>query len=245
MADVSERPQHPPLDTEPEATTDDDTVRERLWKTLAAVSEPTKVSIIAEMADCSTQGARDALRDFEEMGFVVKAGESPVRYRKNPAYFQFLRGSRLAQDTTPRELWNEFVDRFDTHLRYVERFEAPTPEAVDTEAVFEAGGEEALETLREWEAVYARLDDLREAYRQQTGTVVPRPAILARYTMRQRDDTHRLAELLPNDETLTPAAELRAVFGQIADRPAGDIEAELLVWWAVARGGVEANGARG
>jgi len=131
-------------------------VRERVRQVLSSLSEPAKVSTIAEMADCSAEGARNSLREYGEMGLVVKTNDNPEMYERNPAYFQFLRGHRLAQEHSTEELREQLVDKYREHRAFADRFDAQSPEEVKVD---------------EREALLSEADDLREAYRQQTGTM--------------------------------------------------------------------------
>lgn len=155
------------------------TVRQRVRDVLGGVSQPAKVRTVAEMADCSVEGARDALREYEDLGLVVRTNDNPESYRKNPAYFQFLRGHRLAQDHSTEELRDRLAEKYAEHREYADYFDAASHDAVDGEAVIEEQGEDAFEALREWEAVVSEADDLREAYRQQTEVFPPRLEALA------------------------------------------------------------------
>lgn len=143
-------------------------VRERVRQVLSSLSEPAKVSTIAEMADCSAEGARNSLREYAEMGLVVQTNDNPETYERNPAYFQFLRGHRLAQEHTTEELREKLIEKYLEHRAFVERFDATAPEDVEVD---ERESSERLDAVFEWEALLSKADDLREAYRQQTGTM--------------------------------------------------------------------------
>ncbi|MFB6194052.1 MAG: hypothetical protein ABEI75_03210 [Halobaculum sp.] len=219
----------PPKNPTREEASDSDTVRERIRKILAGVSEPTTVSTVAEMANCSTQGARDALREFEQMGLVIRETDDPLRYRKNPAYFQFLRAHRRARESSADELREQFRQLFDEYLDYVARFDEPTPESVSGEAVFESTGEEGLEALRDWERLLAELRDVREAYGQLRDTRLPRPRTVA---VSRDETTTAESGLSPTDtgsaeetdwDGLTVAAEMmRANARLLAELPEVD-----------------------
>jgi len=143
-------------------------VRERVRQVLSSLSEPAKVSTIAEMADCSAEGARNSLREYREMGLVVKTNDNPEMYERNPAYFQFLRGHRLAQEHSTDELREQLVEKYREHREFVDRFDAQSPEEVEVD---ERESRERFDAVFEWEALLSEADDLREAYRQQTGTM--------------------------------------------------------------------------
>ncbi|GGJ16604.1 hypothetical protein GCM10008995_28120 [Halobellus salinus] len=59
--------------------------RERLLDVVVGLRTPTKVSTIAERADCDTETARDYLKWFDEMGMAQRHDGRPVRYERNDA----------------------------------------------------------------------------------------------------------------------------------------------------------------
>ncbi|MDL0131925.1 hypothetical protein PNP59_13495 [Halobacterium salinarum] len=172
MSETSEGgPPEPPFEADDEPVDEPKgTVRERVRQVLSSLSESAKVSTIAEMADCSVEGARAALREYAEMGVVQKTQDNPELYERNPVYFQFLRGHRLAQEYTTDELRKKISEKYINHCVYAKRFEAESPEAVDVD---EQESRDQFEAVLEWEALLSEADDLREAYRHQTGTMPP------------------------------------------------------------------------
>ena len=62
-------------------------IRERFLDVIVGLRTPTKVSKIADQADCDTETARDYLEWFDEMGMVHRHDGRPVRYERNDAYF--------------------------------------------------------------------------------------------------------------------------------------------------------------
>lgn len=154
-------------------TGDDDTeqtARERLLEAIHALSQPTKISVLAEMADCSDQGARNILSDFEELGIVEKAGEDPLKYDKNKAYFRFRRGYELAQAHSDEELRAGIVDRWNKHQAWQQEFEIEHPSTISIEQVHEEQGEDAVRELQEWSTTYEALQDYIEALEQARET---------------------------------------------------------------------------
>jgi hypothetical protein len=143
-------------------------VRERVRQVLSSIAEPAKVSTVAEMADCSAEGARNSLREYAEMGLVLKTNDNPEMYKRNPAYFQFLRGHRLAREHTTEELRKRLVEAYLDHREFAERFGTDSPDEVEVD---ERESRERFEAMLKWESLLSEADDLREAYRQQTGTM--------------------------------------------------------------------------
>jgi hypothetical protein len=130
------------------------------------------------MADCSDQGARNILSDFEELGIVEKAGENPLKYDKNKAYFRFRRGYELAQAHSDEELRAGIVDRWNKHQAWQQEFETEHPSTISIEQVHEEQGEDAVRELQEWSTTYEALQDYIEALEQvrETNLILNSPA---------------------------------------------------------------------
>lgn len=145
-------------------------VRERLLDSIHTLSKPTKVSTIAEMADCSDQGARNILRQFEDLGIIKKDADSPVQYKKNESYFQFRRGHKLAQSHSDEELRAEIFDRWKKHQEWKREFDTEHPSTITVEQLHQERGEEAVDELHKWSATYNALKDHIEGLEQLRGT---------------------------------------------------------------------------
>lgn len=77
-------------------------IRERLLDVVVGLRTPTKVSAIAERADCDTETARDYLEWFDEMGMVQRHDGRPVRYERNDAYSNGGVSTESARNTPSR-----------------------------------------------------------------------------------------------------------------------------------------------
>jgi hypothetical protein len=75
----------PPVDEweSPSELFDGGPVRERIRNVVLQLREPTKVSTVAERADCDPETAREYLEWFAEMGIVRSHEGRPVRYERN------------------------------------------------------------------------------------------------------------------------------------------------------------------
>ena len=162
MSESSDPPE-PPFERAREHSDDSQTVRQRVRSVVASLSEPTAVSSVAEAADCSVAGARSTLREYAEMGLVVRADDSPEAYERNAAYFEFLRGHRLAQEHDTETIQRRLAEAYRDHLRFAERFGVDSPSGV---TVDEREAPERARKLFEWESLLAEADDYRAAYRQ-------------------------------------------------------------------------------
>jgi hypothetical protein len=104
--DSSDEPPDMPgsfADSWAESVTDRST-KERVYEVVTGLTEPTSVSEIAERADCSPGGARTNLKWLASMGIVDQTSGDPVLYRRNEAYFDFLRVDRLRKEYSEAEL---------------------------------------------------------------------------------------------------------------------------------------------
>jgi len=141
-------------------------IRERLLDVVIGLRTPTKVSMIANRADCDTETARDYLEWFDEMGMVQRHDGRPVRYERNDAYFQWRRIDRIREEYSEQEI----VDALDDTLTQIEdyraQFDATHPDdvsLVDATQEQNLSTEAAWEALSEWETLEQRAALLDEA----------------------------------------------------------------------------------
>lgn len=166
MADDADTPGPPDLSLveEWDHAVEGRSTKERVYEVVTALTDPTKVSTIADRADCSPNGARSTLDWFEDLGIVERVASEPALYRRNEAYFDFLRAHRLATEYDPdalARLAEEYESR-DTEL--ADRFGVTDPDGVEPGAVeAEADFETVADRVSEWRAVRRRLRDLRRA----------------------------------------------------------------------------------
>lgn len=132
-------------------------IRERLLDVVIGLQTPTKVSDIADFADCDTETARDYLEWFDEMGLVHRHDGRPVRYERNDAYFQWRRIDRIGDEYSEREIIEALSDTIDQIEAYRERFDVDGPDAVSlVEASRDMATEDAWEALSEWKTLERR-----------------------------------------------------------------------------------------
>ena len=146
----------------------DGPIRERLLDVVVGVRTPTKVSTIAERADCGTETARDYLAWFDEMGMVQRHDGRPVRYERNDAYFQWRRIDRIREEYSEREIVDSLDDTLNQIEDYRAQFDATHPDEVslvDATREQNLSTEEAWEALSEWETLERRATLLDAARR--------------------------------------------------------------------------------
>lgn len=150
----------------PESLLTGGSTRERLLDTITAIRTPTKVSAIADQADCDTETARDYLEWFAEMGMVRRYEGRPVRYARNDSYFQWRRINRLREAYSDAEIVELLSDVLDDIDEYKDRFDADSPDEVSlVEARETTTTEAAWEALSEWETLERRAALLDSARR--------------------------------------------------------------------------------
>ncbi|NGM71436.1 hypothetical protein G6M89_20990 [Natronolimnobius sp. AArcel1] len=122
--------------------------RERLLDVVMQLREPTKVSKIAERADCDTETARDYLEWFTEMGMVRELSGRPVRYERNNSYLTWRRIEQIRGQYSEAEIVEQLKDTLDATEEYRQRFDATSPSEV---SLVDESRERAIEDV--WEAV--------------------------------------------------------------------------------------------
>lgn len=140
----------------PDSLLTDVPIRERLLDVVVGLRTPTKVSMIAERADCDTETARDYLEWFDEMGMVHRHDGRPVRYERNDAYFQWRRIDRIREEYSDQEIVEALADALEQIEDYRTQFEAEHPNEVSlVEAIRDQNmsAEAAWEALSEWETL--------------------------------------------------------------------------------------------
>ncbi|WP_128904804.1 DUF7342 family protein [Halorubrum amylolyticum] len=143
-------------------------IRERLLDVVVGLRTPTKVSTIAEHADCDTETARDYLNWFDEMGMVHRHNGRPVRYDRNDAYFQWRRIDRIREEYSETEIVDALGDALEQIEDYRAQFDATHPDEVslvDATQKQDLSTEAAWEALSEWETLEQRAALLDEARR--------------------------------------------------------------------------------
>lgn len=160
---------------DPEDVLKDGPIRERMLDVILQVREPTKVSEIAERAECDTGTARDYLEWFAEMGMVREISGRPVRYERNESYWRWRRVAQIREQYSEDEIVEMLSETMDAIETYRERFDAESPGAVSLiDAESGAAVEETWEAVSEWETLEQQaelLDAARRDERASNGSV--------------------------------------------------------------------------
>lgn len=134
-------------------------IRERLLDIVIGLRTPTKVSTIANRADCDTETARDYLKWFDEMGMVHRHDGRPVRYERNNSYFQWRRINQLREAYSKPEIVDALTDTIEAIEAYRTQFDAQHPDdisLVDATREQNLSTEAAWDALSEWETLERR-----------------------------------------------------------------------------------------
>lgn len=165
--DIHNSAESPPDFTEwdsPEEVLKGGPTRERLLSVILQLRTPTKVSEIAEQADCDTETARDYLDWFTSMGMTREISGRPVRYERNESYLQWRRVEQIRDQYSEAEIVKELKETMKQVEEYRAQFDADSPEGVSfMDSTKEASVEEVWEALSEWKTLKQRAELLDTA----------------------------------------------------------------------------------
>jgi len=115
----------------------DRTTFQRVYDVVTGLTAYQPANVVADRAQCSPDGARNALGQLTEMGVADQRGDRPVTYRRNESYFRWKRIERLAAEHTPEELRSRVEDLLDEDAELQREFGVPDPDAVPAAQVEE------------------------------------------------------------------------------------------------------------
>jgi predicted ArsR family transcriptional regulator len=143
----------------------DRTTFQRVYDVLVGTSDPVSAQQFADWADCSENGARQALRQLVEMGIAEQTETRPATYKRNPSYFRWKRVETLARDNSVGELRTRFDELIDEDQELQEKYGVPTPDAVVTEDISESHEDfhDRWEELTEWQTIRRDITLLKRA----------------------------------------------------------------------------------
>lgn len=147
-----------------ETSLTDRSTKTRVYEVATTLTEPTRVATVAERAECSKGGARTNLDWLAELGVVEKVAADPALYRRNDAYFDFLRVHRLSREHDTEEL-DQLIEAYDAREQELaDQFAVDSPSDVDVlSTVAFADLDTAYDRVSEWRTVRRRLRELRQA----------------------------------------------------------------------------------
>ena len=130
----------------------DRTTFQRVYDVLVGTSDPASAQQFAKWADCSENGARQALEQLTEMGIAERSDTRPATYQRNPSYFRWKRVEQLAREQSPSDLRARIDDLIEDDQAFQAKYGVPDPDAVAT-------SDDAVE---DHEALHERWNDLTE-----------------------------------------------------------------------------------
>ncbi|WP_256302014.1 DUF7342 family protein [Haloarchaeobius salinus] len=132
-------------------------IRERMLDVVMQVREPTKVSAIADRADCDTETARDYLEWFTEMGVVRELSGRPVQYERNDSYLEWRRVEQIRQELSESEIVERLKETLDAVEAHRNRFDVDSPDEVSlVDASRDSSVEEIWEAVSDWKTLEKR-----------------------------------------------------------------------------------------
>lgn len=142
------------------------TTFQRVYDVLSGTTDPAAAAQFAEWADCSENGAREALAQLVEMGIAECSESRPVTYRRNPSYFRWKRVERLARDHSSVEIRSRLDELVDKDQELQQQYDVPDPDAVVED-----------DPIEDHDSLHDRLDDLSEWRTIRRDIVVLRRAL--------------------------------------------------------------------
>jgi predicted ArsR family transcriptional regulator len=140
---------------------------ERVYRVALQLSEPARVTEVAERADCAPDTARRHLQRFVDLGVITQVTDEPATYQRNESYFEWRKRQRLA-DCSMDELRDRLETLTDRERTFRERYDADTPAAVDALAHADHNElEDVWLDLSEWQTVRERIERLEAVRRHQ------------------------------------------------------------------------------
>ncbi|MFH5801644.1 helix-turn-helix domain-containing protein [Haladaptatus sp. CMAA 1911] len=169
MSDSNERgPPETDFATEFADRLEDAPADEQVYRIALELSDPTRVTEIADRADCSANAARRHLKRLAEIGLLTRVTENPATFKRNEAYFEWRRLNRLAE-LSEQEYKSRLGALLAENETYKETYDVENPDDIDPLDYSEYGDpEQVWLDITNWEAVRQEIHDLRRVNRDST-----------------------------------------------------------------------------
>ena len=142
------------------------TTFQRVYDVVTGTSDYISASVIATHAECSDDGARDALSQLVEMGIAEKREGRPAEYRRNDSYFRWKRIEELAESHTVGELRSRIDELMGEDEAFQTQFDVPSPDAISP-TMFEVTDHDEMherwEAVSRWRSVRHDIEVLQQA----------------------------------------------------------------------------------
>lgn len=142
------------------------TTFQRVYDVLTGLTEYKRVDAIAERAECSADGARNALTQLLEMGIATQRGNRPAEFRRNDSYFRWKQIETLADEHSLPELRQRLTELIDEDAQLQDQFAVPEPNSVPSMRLSDSDHgtlHEQLESLSRWRTVRYDIELLQDA----------------------------------------------------------------------------------
>ncbi|WP_117595432.1 DUF7342 family protein [Haloprofundus halophilus] len=149
------------------------TTFQRVYDVLVGTYESGSAKEFAEWADCSENGAREALSQLVEMGIAEKTDTRPAGYRRNPSYFRWKRIEEIAGEYSASELRRRVDELIEEDRQFQDEYGVPSPDAVVEPDNVEPDHEsvhERWDDLSEWRTVRRDISVLKQAVQRAEST---------------------------------------------------------------------------
>lgn len=163
-------PESPDTASEPSARWHSDrTTFQRVYDVLVGTTDPASAQQFANWADCSENGARQALEQLVEMGIADRTDTRHRQYARNESYLRWKRVETLAREHSVSELRSRLDALITADSELQAKYEVPDPDAVvvpddpdtDHEAVHER-----WDDLTDWRTIRRDIPILKRAVRR-------------------------------------------------------------------------------
>lgn len=168
-------PESPDAASDPSARWQSDrTTFQRVYDVLVGTTDPASAQQFATWADCSENGARQALEQLVEMGIADRTDTRPRQYVRNESYLRWKRVETLAREHSVSELRSRLDDLITADSELQARYDVPDPDAVvvsddpdtDHETVHER-----WDDLTEWRTVRRDIPILKRAVQRAESAI--------------------------------------------------------------------------
>ncbi|MFC4360305.1 helix-turn-helix domain-containing protein [Halobium salinum] len=141
---------------------------ERVYRIALELHEPTRVTDVAERADCSKNAARRHLRRLVDIGLLTRVTDNPETFRRNESYFEWRRLNRLSE-LSNEEYTERLKELLSEHESYQDKYGVEKPDDIDPLNYGDHGdAEQVWLDLNNWEAVRTEIRDLRRSRPDET-----------------------------------------------------------------------------
>jgi predicted transcriptional regulator len=143
-------------------------VDEHVYRIALELHEPTRVTNVAERADCSKNAVRRHLRRLADIGLLTRVTDNPETFQRNESYFEWRRLDRLSE-LSNEEYSDRIKDLLSEHESYQDVYGVEKPSDINPLEYGNYGdAEQVWLDLNNWEAIRGEIRDLRRSRPDET-----------------------------------------------------------------------------